>query len=377
MDELPHIPSEEENRKKLVRKRFKIVLIILNLVFLAELVYGLINIVYKQVKNANSCSVVNKINKNMDEYRFNNIAIRDYIIYGESLSVFRYDYDYEKNNDYFVKENSKFILKDLCTKKEYSFAPSTNLDQNIILSTLKTGNYYVFYQDDEHEYLLTYEVYDPDFDYSFYTLPYKKNSSDLNYTRKKIVISHVMSNTFPLMLIKVNEEKYIESELGYDIALDFKTNDQTKDIAYKLKNKFEGKGIRVLLNSNSEEYSYSEEIKNLSSIYDNEARFAIKIQTTETEVITFNRSSKIRGYMPVDQTNDEYNFIKQLGGRSLEAGLCNETSSLVSCSLGNHKDERGINSLVIDIPSSLDDDSLNRLVDNIYNAFINNYYKTN
>lgn len=360
----------EIERKLLMRKRWKIVLIILNLVLLAELVYGLINIVYKQIKNVSSCSVVNKINKNMDEYRFNNIAIRDYVVYGDSLSVFRYDYNYTNENDYFIKENSKFILKDLCQKKEYSFNTSPFLDENIKLTSLSKGNYYVFYHDGENESLLTYEVYDKDLDYSFYSLPYKKNNSDLNYTRKHISISHVMSSTFPLMLIQVEEEKYINDSLGFDFALDFKINDQSETVAYILKEKLEEKGIKVYLSSNNEEYSYSEEIKNLRNIYDKGIKYAIKFETSDTEQIIYYRSSKIKGFMPSDEVNDEHNFIKQLGGKALEAGICNETSNLISCGLGNKKDANGINSLVVNLPNSLTDSQIETLVNNIYNAYL-------
>lgn len=365
-----NIPNEEEERKQLARKRLRVVLIILNLVLLVEFVYGLINIVYKQIKSSNTCSVTNKLNKKIDDYRFNNIAIRDYIIYGDNLSLYRYDYDYEGKNDYFIKENAQFVLKDLCQNKEFSFDVSSSLDSNIKLTTLTKGNYFIFYKDNDTQSLLTYEIYDKDLDYTLYSLPYKKNNSDINYTRKKITISHVMSNSFPLMLVSVEENKYIEDELDYDFALDFKVNDQTKDIAYQLKNKLEEKGIRVYLTSNSEEYSSSEEIKNLRNIYEKKVKYAIKFQTEDVESITYYRSSKVNGYMPTDTENDDYNFIKQLGGKSLEAGLCLESSNLVSCGLGNKKYENGINSLVVSVPTNLTDNQINTLVNNIFNSYL-------
>lgn len=180
----------KEERAILRRKRIKIGLLVVAVLLAADLVYGVIHLSYKLVKKNRACSISSSTSKVLRDYEYNKVYVRDYVVYGENLSLYHYDYEVDGDNDFLLRENAKFILKDECKNTSYTFNVSPYMDENIDLSVLKEGNYHVYYQSSLTPLsLVSFEVVYPELKYDFYTLPFKKNKGDVNYSRRHVEIT--------------------------------------------------------------------------------------------------------------------------------------------------------------------------------------------
>ena len=230
--------EKEYERRFLLHQRFRKVLLIINLLFAIYLVIQLVKVCYREVDNKDkepsySLIINDLMNEGEKPYKLRSTPIRDFIVYGDNLSLFYYDYDVTGTNDYYVKEKAKFTFKNLDNNKTYTYRTSLYLDENIYLSSLSVGTYVVFYQEDDilDDMIVTHEAYNKNNEYVLYSLPYKVKDKIMH---KKIVIGAIYSNSFPILSIKVSEEKMLSNET-FDIAINYDENSKCNSVANKLK----------------------------------------------------------------------------------------------------------------------------------------------
>ena len=137
-DNFQDIMDEKEfERRLLVQKRFRKLLLMINLLFALYLSVQIVKICYRHIDSNKEINYSNKIDNIMNDgsnpYRLRSTPIRDFIVYGDSLNLFYYDYNVSTYNDYYVGPSAKFVLRNLKTNKEYTFKTSIYLDQNIML----------------------------------------------------------------------------------------------------------------------------------------------------------------------------------------------------------------------------------------------------
>ena len=362
-----------EQIKALRYKRAKIALLVIAILLAGDLIFGIIHFSVKTIKSHNACSINHSTSKILNEYDANKLTIRDYVVYGETLSLYRYDYDANGLNDDLLYENAKYTLKDACKGTTYEFELSQYLDnKNIDLSVLKEGNYHVYYQNIfTPSSIVEFEVFYPELKYSMYTLPYKKNKGDVNYTRKYIEIGASQS----LLLIKVKEEKFLPTDAVYDLAIDYTLGNASETLATLLKQKLEKKGIKVLLTNDSAPRSTSNEISSLRMMYAEKVKYAVRLDVLDENATYFYHSDKIVGYTLIDNDINDNEFINQLGGKALGAGICNSSSSDISCGLTSAKHAQGINAMNIAFSKSISDSSLSSIADNWMNEFTRAFLK--
>ena len=382
--------ENEIQRRMKLHQGLRKVLLVINLLFAFYLVTQLVKVCYRNINGDRDKNYSTKIDKLMNDgensYKVRSIQIRDYLLYGDNLSLFYYDYDVSANNDYFVKDEATFRLLNLDNNKEYVYDTSLYLDQNINLSDLDEGTYLLFYKEDSvsDDYIVTYEAYNPDKEYIFYSLPYKSERKD-QILNKKISINAIYSNSFPLVTIEVEEEKLLSNK-GYDIAINYNVENCSESLALYLKTKFKDIGLNVYLNK----YSSSDSSKTsfYKFIYDNDIKYAMDLRVDETaEIPEYIHSYKINGYLDGFVPNsstlsengvilDEDLFIRELGGRGTGTGLCKgEESGTISCSMGDRKDEMGVSAIVVTIPSVKSEIAIRDYGDLIFTSFVEKYVK--
>ena len=379
--------EKEYERRLLMHQRLRKLLLVINLIFALYLCVQLVKVCYKHINRTSEPTYANKIDNLMNDgsnpYKLRNTPVRDYVVYGTNLSLFYYDYDVSGSNGYYVKDGSKFILKNLANEKVYTFNTSSYLDENIDLTSLDVGTYVVFYleQDGLDDMIVTHESYDSANQYTIYSLPYKK---DDKVVHKKIVIGAIFNNSFPVFTIKVSEEKMLSND-GYDIAINYQEGNKTEQLANYLKNRFKDIGINVYLNKGNT--SSSSKASFYKYVYDNNIYHAIDLVAVSSGNFSYIHSTKTKGYInnaiPSNSSSviengevmDENLFIRELGGRVTGAGICKEDSSSVSCAMGDAKNYMGVSAIVVSIDNNADSTMLNYYGSIIYSSFVNKFVK--
>jgi hypothetical protein len=322
------------------------------------------------------------MNDGGNPYRLRSTPVRDFIVYGDSLNLFYYDYDVSELNDYYVSNTSKFVLRNLRTNEEYVYKTSRYLDQNIMLSSLDLGTYVIFYSEADNldDMIVTHESYNKNKEYVTYSLPYQANNKMVH---KKIVIGAIYSNSFPVFTIKVSEEKMLNNE-RYDIAINYEEGTKCEALAKMLKQRFATQNINVYLNKESS--SSSSKVSFYKFLYDNKIKYAIDLSSNSTNAMSYIHSYKTLGYITSNGVSsssefieenelklDKELFIRELGGRATGTGICKEGSGTTSCAMGDRKNEMGIEAISITIGNKADDIMLNHFTSTIYSSFINKY----
>lgn len=80
--------------------------------------------------------------KEFEDYNFKDrLVVDDYLFYGESLSIFKDEYDISKNDSLVGKT---LLLANVCTGEEYHYLIDTDVDGQIALESLPLGLYEVY-----------------------------------------------------------------------------------------------------------------------------------------------------------------------------------------------------------------------------------------
>lgn len=379
--------EKEFERRLLMHKRLRKLLLLINFLFALYLSVQIVKICYKKIDNNSVPNYSHKIDNIMNDganpYRLRSTPVRDFLVYGDSLSLYYYDYEVSASNDYYVSANSKFVLRNLKNNEEYTFKTSNYVDKNIMLSTLDVGTYVIFYSENDNvdDMIVTHESYNKNIQYTTYSLPYKVNNK---LVHKKIVIGASYSHSFPVFTITVSEEKMLDNK-RYDIAINYDSGTKCEAVAKYLKQRFAELNINVYLNKEST--SSSSKVSFYKFVYDNDIKYAIDLNSdASSSLMSYVHSYKSNGYISsidvptgsefVDENGDKLDkdlFIRELGGRVTGAGVCKEGSGTLSCAMGDRKNEMGVEAVSITIGNKADDILLKHFGSTIYGSFINKY----
>lgn len=137
--------SAEENRyanKK--KKTFLIVVAVL--LILALITMSLLYFVFKEDPYQGSIQFCDftqeELLANYEDYSFDeNIIVKDYLFYGETMSLFQDQYKIGENDKLVGKT---LLLSNVCTGQEYHYLIDTDVDGQIALESLPLGLYEVF-----------------------------------------------------------------------------------------------------------------------------------------------------------------------------------------------------------------------------------------
>lgn len=378
--------EKEFERRLLMHKRLRKLLLFINLLFALYLSVQIVKVCYKKIDSNTVPNYSHKIDNIMNDganpYRLRSTPVRDFLVYGDSLNLYYYDYEVSSTNDNYVSPTSKFVLRNLKDNKEYIFNTSIHVDNNIMLSTLDVGTYVIFYYENDNvdDMIVTHESYNKGREYTTYSLPYKVNNKMVH---KKIVIGASYSNSFPVFTITVSEEKMLDNK-RYDIAINYEAGTKCEAVAKYLKNRFAEINVNVYLNKEST--SSSSKASFYKFVYDNDIKFAIDLNSENSNRMTYIHSYKSYGYLSaidvsvgsefVEENGDKLDkdlFIRELGGRVTGAGICKEGSGTLSCAMGDRKNEMGVDAVSITIGNKADDIMLNHFGSTIYASFMNKY----
>lgn len=232
-----------------------------------------------------------RLNKKTDK----TYEISDYLFYGESLNLFKDTYDVEKNDDLSGKS---IVLKNVCTKEEYTLMISPYIDRKIVLGQLEEGFYEVYVIDDLVEKRIVSNTVMND---SINTINRGKRNEVRLFADKEYFKERDIKLDENYVFLQVKETEIKEDE--YDVVIDpamldydftFTVNKGAKGngiVEYKttyeaatiLKEKLEAKGLKVLLarDENEEVNSYGEDGR-LERAYRAKAKYYIRLTFTKS-----------------------------------------------------------------------------------------------
>ncbi len=332
--------SRYEINEKGDRIKQSIVLTFCFLVLLSSLFYGIPLLLKKdeseKKQSFSACSLsaretANLLHAEEIEAEF---ALNDYLFYGETLSLFEKTYSLE-NRDDIVGRN--LILVNLCSK-ESILAPSyylvtSEIDNRIPLETLENG----FYAISVAYNMKTYRAYSTDVKKEvFYTVRRNGEMKKITLIADAALLGPEEKNRLERNWYYLKVEDATDQEEIYDIVLDpayhydggdsleigptingINKTAETLEMAKRVKEKLEEKGLRVLISRNDEEKVLAYGINGrLHRAYQSKAKYLIELQLSSA------KSERIKGCV-IDYSGFSSNRLASVILRHMvnEAGL--------------------------------------------------------